>query len=153
LFDIQSFRLRYPEFEAVEDALVELFATDAVVVMGSDPKHWCNGNGSYEIAQAHLVAHFIQLREAQQAATNSGVASSATSGPITSKSVHGVSVTYRQPDTKLSDDDAYYLKTPYGELYLQVKRQCFGGAVALVAAGTGCGHAGLYPSPGAKLRG
>jgi hypothetical protein len=115
-------RLRFPEFAdlvAYPDARIQLFIDDTACHMGADETRWF----CYDAAQAYLVAHLLTIGTA----TESG-SSSATSGPITSKSAGGVSVTRAAVvSVNQSVGDGFYSSTAYGQQFLMYRNRSFVG--------------------------
>lgn len=154
MFNIAKFFLRFPEFAEADTDLVELLAEDAQAVIGTDPNRWC---GVYDAALAYLVAHFLHYRTTTLAVAAAGGAASNKSGPITATSAHGVSVTYATPGGTYTKDEAFYMKTPYGEQFLMYRQQCFGVSVMVAASAapgcSSCNRVGFIPSLGVRLWG
>lgn len=122
---VTDFRTRFPEFaDDVEysDARIQLFLDDAANFhMGTNENRWCN---KYNYAQCYLAAHLLTLGTA----TESGD-SSVKSGPITSKSAGGVSVSRSVVAKDRSDQDDFYMGTSYGQQFLTIRNTCFVGVV------------------------
>lgn len=123
--DIATFRTRFPEFADdtdYSDARVQLFIDDSVLYMGADETRWCN---KYDYAQAYHAAHLLAV------ATFSEVGDkSAKSGPISSNSAGGVSVTRAVVAKDTGDMDTFYRGTSYGTTFLNVRNTCFVGVMA-----------------------
>lgn len=123
--DIAIFRTRFPEFsDDVEypDPRIQLFLDDSVALyIGSDEVRWCN---RYDIAQAYLTAHLLSV------ATNTEIGdTNAKSGPVSSKSAGGVSVTRAIVSKDRSDTDDFYMGTAYGQQFLNIRNMCFVGVL------------------------
>lgn len=123
--DVPTFRIRFPEFSdntEYPDARIQLFLDDAVnCYMGTDENRWCN---KYDYAQAYLAAHLLTVGTASEAGD-----SSVKSGPISSKSAGGVSVTRAVVAKDRSDTDDFYMSTTYGQQFLNIRNACFVGAI------------------------
>lgn len=110
---------RYPELIGISDSTVNLAIADAVPFF--DEARW---ESFFAQGFCAFVAH--QLRANERAAAGGGTAS----GPVVSKTVGDVSVSY-QAGAALRTGDAYYAATPYGQRYLQLRRIVGLGAVAV----------------------
>lgn len=108
--DPASFKIRFPEFDSVDDTRIQLFLDDAEVIL--NPVFW---GDKYDMGQAYLAAHFLVI------GTNSEAGSTSPSSGVASKSVDGVSISYNNP-TPNSEADAYYLSTSYGQRYLALRK-------------------------------
>lgn len=119
-----SFVIRFPEFTAISTARIQMFIDDAVVVLNE--AFW---GVKYDLGLSYLTAHELALAEKAAAAA---IGSGAVSGPITSKSVDGVSVTYAAPSPISGgiQGDSYLSLTGYGQKYLALRRTL--GAAAYV---------------------
>lgn len=123
--DVATFRARFPEFaEDTEfpDPRVQLFIDDSVNIhLGTNEARW---GGKYEYAQSYLVAHHLAL------ATNTELGdSSASIGPISSKSAGGVSVTHAVIAKDRSSADEALSSTSYGLEFLATRNRCFIGVM------------------------
>lgn len=122
--DVATFRVRFPEFAddtEYPDARIQLFLDDAACYIGSDESRWCS---KYDLAQAYLAAHLLTV------GTNTEIGSSAsTAGPISSKTVGGVSVTRAVNAKDRSDADEFYSSTSYGQQFLIIRNSCFVGVL------------------------
>lgn len=104
-----EFKARFPEFDSIADARVQIFLDDAALVM--DSGIW---GGIYNLGQAYLAAHYLSLAEKSSAG-----GSAATAGPVVSRSVDGVSVAYAgTPSAPSNSNAAYYNSTQYGQRYM-----------------------------------
>ena len=122
---ISTFRLRFPEFsDEVEypDDRIQLFLDDtALIYMGSVESRWC---GKYDYAHCYASAHLLTL------GTNSEVGDTSSSlGPISSKSVDGVSITRAISQVDRSDIDNFFMGTVYGQTFLNIRNTCFAGII------------------------
>ena len=104
-----TFKTRFPEFASEDDARVQLFLDDAVVIL-NEP-YW---GAKYDLGQSYLAAHYLAL--ANQ--TASGENPEGTAGPITGRSVDGTSVSFAGGAAAKNQAEAYYMQTSYGQRYL-----------------------------------
>lgn len=121
---VANFRLRFPEFAdntEFSDPRIQLFLDDASEDIGTDENRWCN---KYDRAHCYLGAHYLT----SGTNTESGD-SSAKSGPVSSKSAGGVSVTRAVVAKDRSDGDAFYSTTAYGQQFLIIRNSCFVGVL------------------------
>lgn len=128
---VSEFRTRFPEFSdsaEYSDARINLFIDDTTLYIGNQENHWC---GHYNKAQAYLAAHL--LVSATETEASGGVGTSAKVGVVTSKSAGGVSVTRSVSTKERSDQDEFFMTTPYGQNYIVIRSTCFVGVAV-----TGC---------------
>ncbi len=107
MIDSASFKIRFPEFDTVDNARVDLFIGDSVIMLNET--YW---GDKYDLGLYYLTAHYLSL------SIKSGAGSPFSgSGPIASRSVDGTSVAYA---VAASDDEwkNYLLRTTYGQRYL-----------------------------------
>ena len=123
--NVATFRTRFPEFSdgtEYPDVRIDLFLADVVLLhMGSDENRWCN---KYDIAQAYLAAHLLSVGDNTELGD-----SSASAGPITSRSAGGVSVTSAVVAKERSDTDEFYMTTSYGQQFIAIRNSCFVGVL------------------------
>lgn len=108
--DPASFKIRFPEFDSVADARIQLFIDDAVIVLNS--VYW---GDKYDLGLHYLTAHLLTLGTKTEAGSSTSV------GAIASRAVDGASVAYTnvQPTDV---GDAYYMSTSYGQRYLALRK-------------------------------
>ena len=120
---IESFKLRFPEFaddSECPDLRIDMYLNDAIILyLGTDEKRW---NTSYNIAQEYLAAHLLAMAAKTEAGNTA-----ANSGPITSKSAGGVSVTRAANSKERSDADDFLMQTAYGQQYIVIRNRTFVG--------------------------
>jgi hypothetical protein len=120
---VAEFRIRFPEFaDDVEypDARIQLFLDDAAnCYMGTDENRWRN---KYNYAQCYLAAHLLTVATGAEAGDTS-----VKSGPVSSKSAGGVSVSRAVVAKDRSDQDDFYMGTVYGQQFLNIRNTCFVG--------------------------
>lgn len=109
-FPLATFRILYPQFDAVEDAVVGAVATSALCYLGE-----CGGD-CYEQLWMLAVAHMLQLRANQ----SSG---SAAPGAVVSAGIDKVSVSFAAPPAGTASDHWFNL-TPFGMEYLALASKC-----------------------------
>jgi hypothetical protein len=117
MLSVSDFRERFPEFDSVADARVQLVLDQAERRVGPERfgDLWLDAIGYFT---AHLLAKSAQARDYAQGA----------SGPITSKTVGSVSVSYAASGTNF--DLLGLDSTPYGvEYQLLCKLVTMGGLV------------------------
>lgn len=107
------FKIRFPEFVAVDDDRIQLFLDDAAD--GMSAVIW---GERFDTGQAYLAAHFLVNGENSAAG---GAGSGGKSGPVASRSVDGTSVSYAQVSlTSGLKNEAFYQSTIYGQRYLAI---------------------------------
>lgn len=117
---VSTFRIRFPEFSddtEYSDARIQLFLDDATCYMGTEESRWC---GKYDISQSYLTAHLLTVGTSTEVGD-----ASASSGPVSSKSAGGVSVTRAVVAKDRSDADSFYSTSSYGQQYLILRNGCF----------------------------
>lgn len=120
---VGEFRIRFPEFsDNIEypDVRIQLFLGDSAnAYMGTDEGRWC---GKYNYAQAYLTAHLLVVNTSTEAGDTS-----VKSGPVSSKSAGGVSVSRAVVAKDRSDMDDFYMGSSYGQQFLIIRNTCFVG--------------------------
>ena len=120
-----AFKSRYAEFSAVSDATVQIYLDDAGLEL--DEGRW---GSLYDRGIYALAAHFISL--AQRAALG-GSTGAGASGPLASKSIGDVSLSYAWTSgAGQTRNQDYYLATIYGQDYLRLVSVVGYGMVAVV---------------------
>ena len=104
---IEHFRIRYSEFEEVDDKTLSLFFLDAKKELSKS--RWGN---LYERGLLALVAHLLYLRNQSSKGQ--------PNNPIASKSVDSLSVGYASSGGKPTDN--IYNTTAYGQEYLRLRK-------------------------------
>ena len=105
-----TFKARFPEFNSVDDARIQIFIDDSVSVTNSKCPN-------YDLMVSYLTAHLITLADKTDAGDSS------TTKPVASESVGDVSVGYG--GTAGKPGDSYY-STAYGQRYLDLRKNCIG---------------------------
>lgn len=119
---VAQFKLRFPEFDTVPDARVQLFIDDSVLCF--DPNMW---GACLDLAQSYFVAANIQIYEVQ-------VNDPSTSLPITDKTAGQLRVGMAGNALPVNDSDSLYTSNKYGQKYLSLRDKCIMG-VLTVASG------------------
>jgi len=105
-----NFKVRFPEFNSVDDVRIELFIEDATATVNAN----CSNS---DLMITYLTAHLLTV----------GIQS--TDGDIStikgtaSESVGDVSVSYATSSGKPEND---FYKTIYGQRYLDLRKNCIG---------------------------
>jgi hypothetical protein len=103
-------KLRFPEFNSVDDAKIQLFIDDATATTNSKCPN-------YDLMVSYLTAHLLTL------ATKTDSDDSSTTKPVVSESVGDVSVSYGGTAGKANDS---FYSTAYGQRYLDLRKNCIG---------------------------
>lgn len=120
-----TFKARYTEFSTLSDATVQIYLSDAELEL--DEGRW---GTLYDRGLAALAAHFLAL--AQQSAA-AGTGGGGAVGPVTSKSIGDVSVSYGWSNSGSgSATSDYYNSTTYGQDYWRLVQIVGYDAVAVV---------------------
>lgn len=117
---VAQIKARYPELASIPDATVQLAIDDAVPWFDVD--RW---GSFYAQGFAAFVAHMLTV---DKTAATGGAGG--TSGPVSSKTVGDASISYATP-TDISQGDAYYMRTAYGQRYLMLRKMVGTGAIAV----------------------
>ncbi len=102
------FRIRFPEFIAVEDPTVLMYLGDALSIFN------CN-----DTATQYLAAHFLVL-DIDSGAGSTGGDVDGGSDNVVSESVGAISTTWKTSNTEKASDIEYET-TPYGRRYMQFR--------------------------------
>lgn len=108
--DSASFKIRFPEFDAVADARVQLFLDDAVVILNEE--YW---GVKYDLGVSYYAAHNLAIG----IETEAGSAGSLS--PVASRAVDGVSISFTNA-TPTDQTDAFLSSTAYGQKYLSLRK-------------------------------
>lgn len=114
-FDLAAFRALYPQFDTVADATVNAVAEQAKCFI-SDTDCECDNT-----AWGLMVAHLLQI---QASAANGG-----GSGPVSSATVGGVTVSFQAPPYGSSAYKYWLFTTPYGAQLAALLARCSAGGV------------------------
>ena len=113
-----GFKVRFPEFDSVADARIQMFIDDTEGFMGTGPGRWCN---NYDVAQCYLAAHLLVVGSFQESGDSGVVA------PIKKQEVDDVII--EQAVTANTPKEGEFGSTSYGKRYLQYRHICFGGYI------------------------
>jgi len=103
--DPTAFKARFPEFATIDNARIQVFIDDALLVLNE-----VTWGSIYSLAVCYLSAHYLALGE--ESSSNGG----GTVGNVSSKGVDGVTISYNS--VNLSNvDQAYFLSTQYGQKF------------------------------------
>ena len=111
--DPTQFKARFTEFDSVLDPRIQIFLDDAALVM--DESVW---GDAFDTGQAYLAAHYLALATRSSVGGGGGAG---VSGPITGRTVDGVSTSYGSSQSvggANSQTAGYYNLTQYGQRYL-----------------------------------
>ena len=128
--DLTTFRVLYPEFSPVDNAVVQVYIDRAVATLNESSWGLCYDQGALSYA-AHELA-LSQNRQASSGETDVGIGvvqTSNQSGSITSATVDGQTVSFAQNQgSSMNDLNSWLSMTPYGQEYLALKARCFANA-------------------------
>lgn len=105
-------KLRFPEFAAIDDALIQLFIDDATATVNAK----CPNS---DLMISYLTAHLLAGSILTSAGDNVPIKS------IASEAVGDVSRSY-SGTTSTSSNDNFYTGTAYGVRYLDLRKNCIG---------------------------
>ncbi|MCK5603145.1 DUF4054 domain-containing protein [Candidatus Pacearchaeota archaeon] len=104
-----TFKVRFPEFDSVDDARIQLFLDDAELILNS--AYW---GDKLDLGTSYYTAHALASAPGAEGGSSAG-----TTGPVSARAVDGASVTYgSSAPVAGSQGEAYYLSTSYGQKYL-----------------------------------
>lgn len=112
---LADFRARFPEFDAIVDARVQLFLDDAELLMDS-PERWLD---FYDVAHVYFAAHLLYVGELQAQGDGGPLA------PIKKQEVDDVVLEHAVNAVEPSQSELF--STSYGKRYWQYRRICFAG--------------------------
>lgn len=105
-----TFKARFPEFDTIADARIQVFIDDALLV--TNEATW---GTLYSLAVCYLSAHYLALSE------DSLNGDSGSIGNVASQSVDGTSISFNNPSMG-SASMAYYNSTQYGQKFYSLIR-------------------------------
>jgi hypothetical protein len=115
-----DFKIRYPEFDSVEDTRIDLYISDADTELSES----CFGD-LYERAVFALAAHFLALDIARQDSGSGGM-----TAPLQSRSIGDVSWSHAIASVD-SAGDQYLGSTQYGQEFMRLSDLSSPGAVVV----------------------
>lgn len=127
--DLDSFRTNFPEFaDQSRYTSGQLTFWSGIAALNVNPRAW--GADMYPFAVQLYVAHEMTLAAQNSASGAYGGAPSTASGPVSSKSVGGASISY---DTAQAGekDAGWWNLTSYGKQYIRLARMYGAGAIQL----------------------
>lgn len=114
--DVPTFRVLFPELDAVPDARVQVALDGARDELS--PTLW---GKCYEKAILYFAAHEIALSLVRQQDGEDGATT--PTGRVQSASVEGLSVSFAVPANTTANSD-WLSQTPYGQAFLALTRRC-----------------------------
>ena len=123
MVDLATFIARFPEFASLTQARFDIYLGDAVLEMGDDYNRWLN-EGTYNVAQAYLIAHNLSIADASSSGDTTPMM------PLSKTDVDEVEVDYATgaaADIGISGA-GLYTSTIYGQQYVKWRNQAFAGA-------------------------
>ena len=114
-----DFKTRFPEFNDIDDARIQLFLDDAALEISKTV--W---GKLYDKGVLYLTAHELSMATATKSGKTGGLKSE------TSKSVGNVSVSYGS--LNYNEYDNYYTTTAYGKKFIDMKNKIKVGKICLV---------------------
>lgn len=120
--DLATFRILFPEFDTVADAVVTLYLDDALDHLDAGAWGRCYGK-----AVLNYAAHELSLslaREASAVVTGDGGVVVPQTGQLVSGSEEGISFAFAQSSAPKTLTQEWLSQTPYGQAYLALQRQC-----------------------------
>ena len=112
----EEFKVRFPEFDSVAAARIQLFIDDTIGLMGDTESHW---HGNYDVAQCYLTAHLLVVGTVQSDG-DSGVLA-----PIEMQEVDDVVIKQAVDSVNMSEGELG--TTSYGKRYITYRRIGFAG--------------------------
>lgn len=115
VFDLEAFRLTFPQFAAVSDEVVIAASVSGLCFVSLD------GCDCDQAMWQLIVSHLLQLQA--NAATGTG------GGPVVSATIDKVSVSFAAPPAGTSAFKFWLYGTPYGAQLLALLARCSAGGV------------------------
>jgi hypothetical protein len=116
-------KLKFPEFEDIEDGTIEFAIEEAALMVQSN---WTSG---YNIAIMYAAAHLVSAGQAASEAM-----SGEATGDIASESIGRISIKYNKPSTAVTNSDATpddFTSSSYGRRFIELRDRNFGGPVVV----------------------
>ena len=110
---------KFPQFVAVSQPQYDEMQLEATAEMGDDVNRWLD-QGTYDIAQGYLIAHFAAIAESTSTGDHTPLQ------PFREKEVDDVRVEYAVSRNMQNNFDPY-LSTAYGQQYIKWRRMAFAG--------------------------
>lgn len=105
-----QFKARFPEFNSIEDARIQIFIDDSLLVLNE-----ATWGTLYSLAVCYLTAHYLSLSEASAGGDDGTVAQ------VASQAVDGTSISFNS-FAPTSDMQSFYNSTQYGQrFYTMIK--------------------------------
>lgn len=146
---VAQFRIDYPEFADVTkypDSQVTYYLTLAYQMLNSS--RWMS---QLDLGAELFVAHNVQLEARAQIEANNGGIPGTTTGPIASKSVDKVSVSF-DVGSGIEPDAGHWNLTIYGTRFIKLARMKGAGpllvGIGVAPSGNGPAWPGPWPYPG-----
>lgn len=120
--DLDTFRIMFPEFAPVADAVVQFWLDDAATELDQGAWGLC-----YPKAVMNYAAHQLALALARQASatdTGGGTVVVPQTGVLASGSEEGIAFAFAQSSTPKSLTQEWLSQTPYGQAYMALQRSC-----------------------------
>jgi hypothetical protein len=115
--DISVFRARFPEFDPVADATVQMYLDDACGYLSPDAFGDC-----WERAVLYYAAHLLALAYNRCSSIEAATKPPA-SGAVSGSSAGGLSVSFASGSPK-DTTEAWYQQTGYGQEFLVLASEC-----------------------------
>lgn len=122
--DLATFRILFPEFASIPDAIIQLWLDDAIDTLNESTWGKC-----YAKAVLYYSAHnlsYNQITQSQSSVTSGGQVTNTPISVVESASDEKLSISYgiNQSSTNGSPYEAFLQLTPYGQYYAALKREC-----------------------------
>lgn len=136
---IEDFLTRYPEFDSADEDQIRTAIEDATLFVGD---RWIAAH--QRIALLALAAHYLFVGLQQSLSSGvytrtSGTGGSGAAGPVVSKTVGPLSVTYQDPLKALSSGSssaeglrAFLSESTYGKRFLELMARSFPARILVV---------------------
>lgn len=108
-----NFKLKFKEFTCKTDDEIQIFLDEAVELLNE--AFW---DTKYDLGLYYLTAHLLALSDRMASTSTKAIA---TAGPISSKSVDGVSISFAVSEFQNAAAE-YYRQTLYGQRYWALLR-------------------------------
>lgn len=122
MIDAAAVRAKFPgAFDGLSDAAIDSAIAEAVLMISADK--WGDW---YDLGLLYLTAHLLSLFNPDSDSGDAGAA-----GPVTSKRVGDVAVSYGFAASASPSSDTFFNSTIYGQRYLSLRLRIQGGPLVV----------------------
>jgi hypothetical protein len=137
-----DFRRDFPAFidsNAYPGPVIDMYLGVALTLLR--PERWTT---ALDYGTGLFVAHNLMLEAKEMASAANGKTSSSTAGPISSKSVGGISVSY-DSSSGVEVGAGHWNDTTYGRRFIRLAKMMGAGPITIMPSGMPQGFDGAWP--------